>query len=97
MAGLPLLLAVIRPQTCSVIHCHVVPKQEVNIYGEVVLGVLLLDIIIRLVVWDPAAGEMFKTAGGPTGIPDEFRSERAEIGVIQQDATERVPDTTGEV
>ncbi|KAL7905426.1 heterokaryon incompatibility domain-containing protein [Trichoderma velutinum] len=51
--------------TCTVAHCHVVPKREVNIYGEVVSGVLVLDVIVRLVIWDPIDAEMFEVAGRP--------------------------------
>ncbi len=35
---------------CSVVRCEVV---EVNPYGEVVDGELVLDVILRPAVWDP--------------------------------------------
>ncbi|PTB75913.1 HET-domain-containing protein [Trichoderma longibrachiatum ATCC 18648] len=71
--------------------------RAVNVYGEVVSGVLVLDVIIRLVVWDPINGEMFEVAGGPGGMPDDSRSERAEIGYVQRDAVEEVSVAKGEV
>lgn len=57
----------------------------------------MLDVIIRLVVWDPINGEMFEVAGGPGGMPDDSRSERAEIGYVQRDAVEEVSVAKGEV
>lgn len=85
------------PQTCNFVHCHVEPKREVNVYGEVVSGVLVLDVILHLVVWDPVEGEMFDVADGSVGIPDESRSERGEIGYTQRDAIEEVSIVTSEV
>ncbi|PNP40945.1 hypothetical protein TGAMA5MH_06811 [Trichoderma gamsii] len=84
-------------QICSVVRCHVVPKREININGEVISGVLVLDVMLHLVVWDPVEGEMFDVAGGSVGISDESRSERGEIGYAQRDAIEQVSMATSEV
>ncbi|KAL7958577.1 heterokaryon incompatibility domain-containing protein [Trichoderma compactum] len=85
-------------QLCTVVHCHVVPKRDLNIYGEVVSGVLDLDVIVRLVIWDPDdEEEMYEVAGGPQGIADDSRSKRGEIGFVMPDAIEEASSARGEV
>ncbi|KAK5995379.1 hypothetical protein PT974_03783 [Cladobotryum mycophilum] len=84
-------------QTCSVEHCYTVLKRQTNPYGEATAGVLVLNVIIRAVIWDPVEGEMFELEGGPAGVSDEDRSERGEIGITTRDAVEEVSRTTNEV
>ncbi|KAL6800567.1 heterokaryon incompatibility domain-containing protein [Trichoderma sp. SZMC 28012] len=84
-------------QSCTVVHCQVVPKRDVNIYGEVISGVLDLYVIVRLVIWDPIDGEMFEIAGGPEAIPDDSGPDRGEIGYVVRDAIEEASSAKGEV
>ncbi|KAF2973209.1 hypothetical protein GQX73_g309 [Xylaria multiplex] len=82
---------------CTVIHCYAEPKWDVNPYGEVTAGALILNAPLRRVVWDPVEMELFEVHGVPAGIADDSRSERGEIGFIAVDAAEQVAKSTCEV
>lgn len=82
---------------CAVKRCYAEPKWDVNPYGEVTAGVLVLDVILRRSVWDPVEGELFEVDGLPAGVQDDYRSERGEIGFVTVDAAEEVSRSTCEV
>ncbi|KAF7557248.1 hypothetical protein G7Z17_g772 [Cylindrodendrum hubeiense] len=82
---------------CAVKTCYAEPKSHVNPYGEVMEGVLQLDVIIRRVVWDPVECELFEVDGQPAGVQDDYRSDRGEIGFVTVDAAEEVSSLKCEV
>ena len=82
---------------CTVVKCEAVAARQVNPYGEVTSGVLVLNAIVRKAIWDPVEGDLFECDGGPAGVSDEFRSERGEIGYVTADALEEASRARGEV
>ncbi|KAI0769840.1 heterokaryon incompatibility protein-domain-containing protein [Fomes fomentarius] len=82
---------------CIVQRCSAVPKRDTNPFGEVTAGELTLNVIIRRTVWDPVEGELYEMEGQPTGVPNEYRSEREEIGYVTADAVEEASKSKGEV
>ncbi|KAK0232012.1 heterokaryon incompatibility protein-domain-containing protein [Armillaria nabsnona] len=87
---------------CTIIQCNVNVAREMNPYGEVTAGSLVLDTILQPAVWDPVEGELFDAAGVPTGPlewPELTRSDsgRGEIGYVVRDAIETVSERIGKV
>ncbi|SJL12719.1 uncharacterized protein ARMOST_16150 [Armillaria ostoyae] len=87
---------------CTIIQCDVIVAREMNPYGEVTAGSLVLDTILQPAVWDPVEGELFDAAGVPTDPlewPELTRSdsERGEIGYVVRDAIETVSERIGKV
>ncbi|KAK0215957.1 heterokaryon incompatibility protein-domain-containing protein [Armillaria nabsnona] len=89
---------------CSVVRCEVV---EVNPYGEVVDGELVLDVILQPAVWDPVVerseeGHLFDPQTGPVEAPesDDYKRPRllgGRIGDVMPDAIEPVSEAIGDV
>ncbi len=82
---------------CSVVRCEVV---EVNPYGEVVDGELVLDVILQPAVWDPVVagseeGHLFDLQTDPLESDDYKHGSR--IGDVMPDAIEPVSEAIGDV
>lgn len=85
-------------QICEVRDIQVSLKNEADPYGEVTSGYLLLNCILKTVVWKVPGDELYEC--GLTEIVEETRmsthpdSENGEIGVASADAPEDVSEST---
>ncbi len=76
---------------------------EVNPYGEVVDGELVLDAILQPAVWDPVVvgseeGHLFDPAGVQTDSPESNDYKRGDqIGDVMPDAIEPVSEAIDDV
>ncbi|KAK0482392.1 heterokaryon incompatibility protein-domain-containing protein [Armillaria novae-zelandiae] len=85
---------------CTVIQCDAILARQINPYGEVTAGSLVLNIILQPAVWDPVEGSLYDAAGLPGDDPQEWPdlfSERGEIGIVVRDAIEPVSERIGKI
>ena len=84
---------------CDVLQVEVVLKNSADLYGEVTSGFLILDCILRTVIWNAPEGDLFECDGGSTAVAltSHPESAKGEIGVVVADATEEVSAATCQV
>ncbi|PBK66881.1 HET-domain-containing protein [Armillaria solidipes] len=87
---------------CTVIQWDVTVKRQINPYGQVKAGYLILETILQPAVWDPIEGELFDAAGVPPDHLNTFELESDEdewvrIGSVRPDAIEPVSQVIGKV
>lgn len=85
---------------CTIIQCDAILARQINPYGEVTAGSLVLNTILQPAVWDPVEGSLYDAAGLPGDDPQEWPdlySERGEIGIVVRDAIEPVSQRIGKV
>ncbi|RAL58839.1 hypothetical protein DID88_009149 [Monilinia fructigena] len=82
---------------CIVQQCYTIPKRDSNPYGEVIKGVLVLQVALRRTTWNPIEGELFEDGHGVSEGTFDCRSDHGEIGFVSVDAAEDFSSSTVEV
>lgn len=82
---------------CTVIQWDVTVKRQINPYGQVKAGYLILETILQPAVWDPIEGELFDAANVNLFELESDEDEWIPIGSVRPDAIEPVSQVIGKI